>query len=89
MPSEEFLWMPATEEGLGTVYSIVCRKHSCRSAKASIGLTVWVNVPCQTLTSLSLVKHTSDPDHLLLRCRLFCSFRKDGRIAVSLEHVAV
>ena len=41
----------------------LCRKHSCRSAKARVGWAVWVDIPCRTLTRLSLVKHAISESH--------------------------
>ncbi len=86
--NEDFHWMLVAEEGEGMLCSL-CRKHSRRLAKARVGRAVWVDVPCRTLTRLSLVKHAKCNSHLFavqMKADL-CSAKKDGGIAMSLQQV--
>ena len=54
--------MLVAEEGRGMLCSL-CRKHSRRPAKARVGRAVWVEIPCRSLTRLSLVKHAKSESH--------------------------
>ena len=54
--------MVVAEEGRGML-CYLCRKHSLRSAKARVRRAVWVDIPCRTLTRLSLVKHAKSESH--------------------------
>ena len=86
--SEDFPWMQVAEEGRGMLCSL-CRKHSRRPAKARVGRAVWVDIPCRSLTRLSLVKHAKSESHCFavqMEADL-CSSKRDGGIAMALQRV--
>ena len=80
--------MLVAEEGRGML-CFFFRKHSRISAKARVGWAVWVDIPCQTLTRLSLVKHAKSESHCFAVQMEAdrCSSKKDGGIAMALQRV--
>ena len=58
----------------------LCRKHTRRPPKAVVGKTIWVDVPCVTMTQQSLRRHDTSSSHLdakKLEAQL-CLSRRDG-----------
>ena len=67
----------------------LCCKYSRRPAKARVGRAVWVDIPCRSLTRLSLVKNAKSESHCFavqMEADL-CSSKKDGGIAMALQRV--
>ena len=58
----------------------LCRKHTRCPPKAVVGKTIWVDVPCVTMTQQSLRRHDTSSSHLdakKLEAQL-CLSRRDG-----------
>ena len=83
-----FPWILPTEDGEGLFCSL-CRKHSHRPQKSTVGKAVWTDVPCTSLTLQALVKHGKSASHTeaMKFEATASSSRVDGGIAMAFQRV--
>ena len=84
--NDDFPWMLPTEDGMGMVCSL-CHKHSRRPKKSVVVRAVWTDVPCQSITRHTLVKHSRSESHIeaVKMEATLRSSRADGGIRMAFE----
>ena len=85
---EDFPWLEVSDRD-GGMFCHLCRKHSRRPKKITVGKATWIDLLCTTITRQSLVRHSQSECHVTatkMEAALVSS-RKDGGIEKAYDRV--